>query len=373
MNKGWVGRRGGWVRWSLLLLGGASLLLGLSLALSLLGVWPSLPPADSSAHAQAMTLGFLGTLISLERAIALRERWAMLSPAALGIGGILLLVFPPVAHVLHTLGMLLLVAVYARLSNRGLTIALSIQILGSLAGMGAAILWWAGVPTPAVIPWLTAFLVLTIVGERVELAAFALPQHAEIVAWLLALALVLGAAIVLAAGRGDEVFGLILLGHAAWLARFDIARTTISGIGLVRYAAANMLAATAWLGAAGLALVLGGRLSVSPVYDTVVHAVTIGFTLSMIMAHAPIILPAVIGKPLPYRSAFWVPTVLVNGGLLVRVLADIRGLDVMWQIGGTVLIVAQLIFVLVAAGSARARVNTTPGRQSAGTNTTESQ
>ena len=41
-----------------------------------------------------------------------------------------------------------------------------------------------------------------------------------------------------------------------------------------------------------------------PAYDAVVHAVFLGFTLSMIMAHAPVILPAVLRRPLPYRPAW---------------------------------------------------------------------
>jgi len=37
-------------------------------------------------------------------------------------------------------------------------------------------------------------------------------------------------------------------------------------------------------------------------YDAVVHAIFLGFVISMVMAHAPVILPAVLRRPLPYRS-----------------------------------------------------------------------
>src|SRR5690606_3991276 len=48
---------------------------------------PSLP----MAHGPLMICGFLGTLISLERAVALDRWWAYAAPAATGLGGILLM------------------------------------------------------------------------------------------------------------------------------------------------------------------------------------------------------------------------------------------------------------------------------------------
>ena len=42
------------------------------------------------------------------------------------------------------------------------------------------------------------------------------------------------------------------------------------------------------------------------------HAVFLGFTISMIMAHAPVILPAVLRRPLPYHPALLAPAVLLH-------------------------------------------------------------
>lgn len=344
-----------WMRWPVLITGGVCLLIGLNLALSLLGVWAPVPSGgDAAIHGQVMTFGFAGTLICLERVIALREKWALIAPAALGIGGILLLVEPTVGRALQAFGMAVLVAVYARLARRGLTVALSIQILGALVGLGALLLWWSGAATWAVIPWIAGFFVFTIVGERVELAHISLPPGAERLAWGLSLALAFVIVAVLAAGRGGEFVGVLLLAQAAWLARYDIARTTVRTSGLPQYSAANMIAAMVWLAVAGIAWVLGGGLAASPVYDTVVHSITIGFTISMIMAHAPIILPAVLRRPLPYRPVFWAPAVLLNAGLLIRLIGDVRGLGLTWQIGGALLVVTILAFVLTAAVSSAA-------------------
>ena len=151
---------------------------------------------------------------------------------------------------------------------------------------------------------------------------------------------------------------IVLLGISGWLLTCDAARRTITASGLARFAAANMRAAAGWLAVAGLAWLAGGGLRSSPVYDTVVHALTIGFTLSMILAHAPIILPAVLRRPLPYRPAMWVPTFALNAGLAVRVAGDVRASGPAWQVGGVLTVVAVLAFVLTAALSS-ARAGTT--------------
>ncbi|HKS90464.1 MAG TPA: hypothetical protein VJQ83_00945, partial [Tepidiformaceae bacterium] len=46
-------------------------------------------PAD---HGPLMILGFLGTLIALERAVALGQRWAFLAPLCAGLGMVVTLV-----------------------------------------------------------------------------------------------------------------------------------------------------------------------------------------------------------------------------------------------------------------------------------------
>ena len=65
------------------------LLAGLWAALVRLGL--SVPAGISSlpqAHGPLMTLGFLGTFIALERAVALGQAWGYLAPAAAGAGGL---------------------------------------------------------------------------------------------------------------------------------------------------------------------------------------------------------------------------------------------------------------------------------------------
>jgi hypothetical protein len=68
----------------------------------------------------------------------------------------------------------------------------------------------------------------------------------------------------------------------------------------------------------------------------------------MVMAHAPVILPAVLGRPLPYRPVLWVPLVLLHAGLLVRFVGALSGLTAVWQAGGVATVVAMIAFLLTA-------------------------
>jgi hypothetical protein len=140
---------------------------------------------------------------------------------------------------------------------------------------------------------------------------------------------------------------LVLVG---WLARHDVARHTVHAAGLSRLAALGMLLGYCWLGVAG-AIWLGGTPD-GPAYDAVVHAVFLGFTMSMVMAHAPVILPAVLRRPLPYRPAMLGPLLLLHGSLVVRLwLGDALGSATLWRTGGVLNAVALVSFAAVAVWS----------------------
>ncbi|MDR7387447.1 MAG: hypothetical protein QN170_08435, partial [Armatimonadota bacterium] len=79
-------------RLPLLVPGGLSLLVGMWVGLRRAG-WPlpELAGAGLADHAALMISGFLGTLIALERAAALRRTWTFLAPALSGAGAVALL------------------------------------------------------------------------------------------------------------------------------------------------------------------------------------------------------------------------------------------------------------------------------------------
>jgi hypothetical protein len=84
----------------------------------------------------------------------------------------------------------------------------------------------------------------------------------------------------------------------------------------------------------------------------VVHAVFLGFTLSMVMAHAPVILPAVLHRSLPWHPALWAPLALLHLGLVVRLwLGDAHHVHLAWQTGGVLDVVPLLLFAATGAWS----------------------
>ncbi|GAB3260417.1 hypothetical protein [Nocardioides dilutus] len=344
-------------RVALLAPAGLALLAGLDAALMLLGV-PAPVRADRlpEVHGMLMVLGFVGTLIALERAVALRRPAGFVVPGLLGSGGLALLTPAPlpVGQWLLTAGAAALVALYQPLWRRQRDEAVLVQALGAVLALGAAVLWLGGAAVPVLAPWLVGFVVLTIAGERLELARIAMGPTAGSRLVLLASGLVAGAVAALLWPRpGTALLGAALLVLTGWLAAHDVARRTIRASGLQRYMAGCLLAGYCWLGVAGAVWLLGGPALDGVRYDAVLHAVFLGFTLSMIMAHAPVILPAVLRRPLPYHPAFIAPAVLLHASLTLRLwVGDALGHQDAWVTGGVLNIVAVLSFLAVAAWSA---------------------
>lgn len=339
----------------LLLPAGLALLAGLDAALLLLGLpAPVTTGYIADAHGYLMTLGFVGALIALERAVALGTWWGYLSPAALGIGGLLLMTPVPrtLALGLSFVGIAAMCINYIPLWRRNRDEAVLIQMLGSVLAVVATILLVAGLPIRVLVPWLAGFLILTICGERLELARLALaPRDGDILLTMsvsIALSLMVSLMWPMA---GYPLLGAVLIVMTAWLASRDVARKLITTTGSRRFMAACMLAGYAWLAVAGSVWLFGPAFEGTR-YDAVIHATFLGFTMSMIMAHATTILPAVLRRPLPYRTFMWVPAVLLHASLLLRVwIGD--GLALPWAVtaGGLLNVIALLLFFGTAVTS----------------------
>ena len=351
-----VARRGSW-RLALVIPAGVCLLVGLDAALILLSVpAPLRAQRLPDVHGMLLVFGFVGTLVSLERAVALRRKAGFLAPGLMGAGGLLLVSPAPLAvgQWALLLGAAALIGVYVPLWRRQYDDAVLVQALGAVLGTGALLLWRGGAPVSHLIPWLAAFVVLTIAGERLELARITMGPSAG--ARLLQLTSVLIGTVVaslLWPDVGYPLLGIAVLALVGWLARHDVARRTIRSRGLTRFMAASMLAGYAWLAVAGGAWALAGPAYEGPVYDAVIHAVFLGFTISMIMAHAPVILPAVLGRPLPYHPVLLVPAALLQLSLVIRLWwGDARGVERALQVGGVLNVAALLGFFTLAAWSA---------------------
>ena len=318
----------------------------------------SLPHTVTSAaelHGPLMALGFLGTLVSLERAVALDRPWAYIAPLAAGAGALAALADAPASlgPALLALAGVVLIAAHIVLHRLQPSAHNTIMGIGALAWLTAAVLWTSGADISRFAPLLAGFLVLTIVGERLELTRAL--RRADFVRRLL-----LGAIAVFVAGlvisifaerTGIRIAGVGLIAQAAWLARFDVARRTVKIGGVTRFMALALLAGYVWLAAAGVLWTGYGAVGDGPAYDASLHAVFLGFVMSMVFAHAPVIMPAVLRVPLPFRHGFYGHLAVLHLSLGLRVIGgDLAGSIALWRSGGIGGEVAILLFLAATAG-----------------------
>jgi membrane protein implicated in regulation of membrane protease activity len=72
-----------------------------------------------------------------------------------------------------------------------------------------------------------------------------------------------------------------------------------------------------------------------------------------VFGHAPVILPGVLRVPLPYHPAFYLHLALLHAGLLVRIVGgNLLEIPGAWQLGGTLNVLAILLFLAVSVAAA---------------------
>ncbi|WP_226900351.1 multicopper oxidase domain-containing protein [Nonomuraea phyllanthi] len=355
------GRPVAWWRLPLLAGAAAALAAGIVGGLALLVDEVPAPASFTEQHGPLMALGFLGTLIALERAVALRRAWGYAAPALAAAGAVALAAGAEQAGRLAlTAAGGWLVGIYLALLGRRRSRETFLQLGAALAWPAAGLLWLGGRPVPELVPWFAAFLVATIAAERLELAHVVFLRRA---AWagLLAATAVVGAGAVMSPASpvaGARVAGAGMVAVAAWLALHDVARRTVRGCGLPRYAAVCLLAGYGWLAAAGALWAVTGLASGGYLYDAALHALFLGFVMSMVFAHAPVILPALLRVPLPYRPVLYLPLAALHVAVAVRVAGDLAAADVVRTLGGVLAAPALLMFagcVIALTRSGRSR------------------
>lgn len=331
-------------RLPLLFFGMLSLLGGLAAGLARLG-WPVPDIAAQAAglHGPLMIGAFFGTVISLERAVAIGARWAYVAPLSAGCSGLLLLAGAPILlgqglASLAALGLIAASLVALRRQTALHTIILTLAAACWLAGNAA---WLASSDTGKGTGWWLLFLVLTIAGERLELTRM-LPTPAYARTIFVAIVTMFIAAATLAADRW-LAGGLLAL--AVWLLRYDIARRNLGSEGLTRYIAVCLFSGYLWLALAGLLGLDGALGSGHAAHDPALHALALGFVFAMVFGHAPIIFPAVTRIRIPWHPVLYLPLALLHLTLLVRVAGGTLGHWPLRAGGGLLNVLALLTFI----------------------------
>jgi len=295
---------------------------------------PPLAPSLPGSHGPLMVVGFLGTLIGLERAVALQRGWAYGVPLFSGLSALTLLsgLSLEAAQILAVASSLLLISIFIVLYRQQPSGFFATMGLGAVLWLVGNSLWSFGYLLSQVVPWWIGFLVLTIAGERLELSRLTPLSHWDRLKFPLTVAIFLSGLVasLLAFSSGVWFGGLGLLALAFWLVRYDVAWLTVRQKGLPRFMAISLLTGYVWLGVGGLLWMgFSDFFDAGPRYDIMLHSIFLGFVFSMIFGHAPIIFPSVTGLRVPFREVFYSHLVLLHLSLLLRIGSDL----VMWMPG----------------------------------------
>lgn len=360
------------LRYPLLALSIISLLAAIWLGWTRLGWgWPIWDARAILDHAPLMISSFLGSLIALERAVALQRRWLYGGPLLSGLGGIVLLLgFGRLSGgILISLAGAVFIAMMLIILRRQFAWYTLTMLVGAISWETGNLLWLVGWPVYRIVLWWMAFLVLTIAAERLELSRLIRLSPWATTQFVFSTVIFLLAALLSLAAYdlGTRLAGAGLVALALWLWRFDIARKTIRQAGLPRYSAICLLTGYFWIGVAGLLGIVQGGMTAGLHYDAFLHSVFIGFVFSMIFAHAAIIFPAVLGLQVRFHPLFYIHLSLLHLSLALRITGDLYAMMPLRLWGGLfngiaiLLFLISLAFVILSTKTGGSQQQGTPG------------
>jgi hypothetical protein len=313
------------------------------------------------SHGPLMVGGFLGTVIGIERAVVIKKFWSFLGPLFTGFGSLLIILDISLTSgaVMITLGSVILIMMFIQFIRAHPALHTGIMTLAAVMWFVGNIFWLLGFSMANVLMWWMGFLVLTILGERLELSRILIITRKKKIHFLFGIILMsLGVIITTFHFEvGMKVSGIALLVLALWLLLFDLAIKSVRKAGLTRFIAVALISGFIWLGAGGVMAFFNGGQQAGLLYDAIVHAVMIGFVFSMIFGHAPIIFPAILNISMIFRWTTYIPLLLLHLSLLLRIGADYTGWleGRMW--GGMINGIAIILFFVNNIASVRKNSN----------------
>lgn len=344
-------------RMPFLVLGALALVTGLLGGLARIG-W-AVPPATTdwgALHGPLMVCGFLGVLITLERAVGVEKPLAYLVPALAGAGVLagLIPLFRPVAAGLFLGAAWGMVVIYAYALRGRASLSTTIELLGALCWVAGIGVWFSGRPIYMAVPWWALFLVLTIAGERLELNEFLSVGAGRRRVFLILVGGLLLGGVLSAAGfaKASWLLGTSLSATAVWLLFFDVARRRLRAEPLARFIAICLLSGYVWLCVSGVLLMAYSMPAAGPIYDAIWHSLFMGFVFGMIFAHAPIVFPAVLRIPIPMKARFYLHWILLQISLVFRLWGDLGADPELRRQGGLLGAIAIVLFLINTASAA---------------------
>lgn len=299
-------------------------------------------------HGILMGGSFLGTLICLERVVTFHQKWAWISVFIMAMSFPFLLFNEPsfavLCLLLGSLGYFWIsTANYLKYRLNGDII----MVLGAFFQVVALTVFFFSNSYPKAFAGWLLFLVFTIIGERINLTRF-LPVSKkafyEIYFWI---GLLLISSFLYHLGL-KIVVGASLIGLAQWLIRYDIIKVNLKRSGHYHFLGLCLLLSYIWLGVSGILSML--EMGNPFLYDAVLHSFFVGFVLSMILAHAPIIFPGLLGiKTTPFHPIMYLWLAGLHSSLFIRIYGDMMQNFELRKFGGIYNGVFFIAYILTVA------------------------
>lgn len=321
------------------------------------GLWRAgwlfaLPPAGLiSLHGPLMVCGFLGTLISLERAVVLPKFWGYSAPLSSALSVVALFISPlrQIAPLLAMIASLALFFILLHFYRREHHLHFALMACGAILWGIGNFLWLRQVPFAHIIPWWMGFLIVTIASERLELTRFrplTTTARKAFVAFIIIITIGIALSLYFfIPGIRVMSLGIILLSF--WLYRFDIIRFSLKKGGLSTFIAVALLLGYDWLIIGAILGLTWDGIGAGMGYDQFLHAIFLGFVFSMIFAHAPLIFPAILKVPSSSTGNFYPHLILLHLSLLLRILGDVIHLPQFRTWGSILNALAILLFFVI--------------------------
>lgn len=301
-----------------------------SLILGIVGGWFRLGwqiPVGPAAgqHGLLMVGSFLSTLILLEKAVVLPQKKILFFPFVNGLSLVFFLThYPSIALSCLLIGSMSLTGICLYFARKYPSDHATLLLAGAVFLTAGHILLWIKGLYPLAVPYWMGFLLCTITSERLELTKF-LPVRTRQKNLLWAALVVAGIGIMAPFHTwGQTVLATGMVSIGLWLLKYDMVSVAVRKSGIHRYNGALLGTGYIWLVMSGL--LTGLATHVPFYYDALLHTFFIGFVFNMLFAHAPVILPSVLGWTIkPYHPVLYLWAILLQASLLARILADVNG------------------------------------------------
>jgi hypothetical protein len=330
-----------------------------------LGIWRIaitrgflLPPIPEwiPMHGHIMIGGFLAALIIFERMIALRIDGLVWVPYVYVLSALFLQVQRPSIQMIHG------IALAGWLFHRWLSFRTFHRWEKPLVESVAFIMLSFALISPGglsarieVAVSALAFPIAVIAVERLELSMQFKKKGAKIVLFGLIAWCMLW---IFSTWRGIPnltVMGIITLILVSFLTFYDASlrtRTNQSAHNLHGFLKLALVIAYLWLFAGGIVMSFWSAVSAAIVKDLLFHLFGLGFIFTMILGHAPLILPAALGK-FPPGKAPLIPFFVFQTATLIRIVGDFALMQsvLVWQWTGWITGVANALAFFMYLGT----------------------